>query len=102
RRRHTRSTRDWSSDVCSSDLENRYGVSHAGMEDLLGEFPQQLHFWRSEDCSSDWRNLAWPGWKPAPAVRREGCSRGRQLANGKRTNFVVGRGDAADKYRDHG
>src|SRR5207247_8230194 len=27
RRRHTRSTRDWSSDVCSSDLEANYRVS---------------------------------------------------------------------------
>src|SRR6266536_2309066 len=26
RRRHTRSTRDWSSDVCSSDLPNRAGA----------------------------------------------------------------------------
>src|SRR5207247_5936725 len=26
RRRHTRSTRDWSSDVCSSDLESAAGV----------------------------------------------------------------------------
>src|SRR5207247_7580636 len=25
RRRHTRSTRDWSSDVCSSDLQSRRG-----------------------------------------------------------------------------
>src|SRR5207247_8409894 len=30
RRRHTRSTRDWSSDVCSSDLEgDRYGIDPA-------------------------------------------------------------------------
>src|SRR5579885_3766144 len=27
RRRHTRSKRDWSSDVCSSDLERRRGTS---------------------------------------------------------------------------
>src|SRR5207249_8009901 len=35
RRRHTRSKRDWSSDVCSSDLDdwgvaNRYGVEFRG------------------------------------------------------------------------
>src|SRR5699024_8679213 len=29
RRRHTRSKRDWSSDVCSSDLAIRYGEGHA-------------------------------------------------------------------------
>src|SRR5699024_11930001 len=30
RRRHTRSKRDWSSDVCSSDLEVEYLVNNAG------------------------------------------------------------------------
>src|SRR5206468_7363081 len=29
RRRHTRSDRDWSSDVCSSDLENRIEIGSA-------------------------------------------------------------------------
>src|SRR5699024_11361031 len=28
RRRHTRSKRDWSSDVCSSDLTARYSLTH--------------------------------------------------------------------------
>src|SRR5699024_11696412 len=36
RRRHTRSKRDWSSDVCSSDLENRQPQSSA--------WPQQSHY----------------------------------------------------------
>src|SRR5699024_11538923 len=30
RRRHTRSKRDWSSDVCSSDLEKAYMISKSG------------------------------------------------------------------------
>src|SRR5207247_7533253 len=35
RRRHTRSTRDWSSDVCSSDLERSYPPPHQrGLEPL--------------------------------------------------------------------
>src|SRR5690606_41073543 len=29
RRRHTRFSRDWSSDVCSSDLEPKYGYEQA-------------------------------------------------------------------------
>src|SRR6266496_4556246 len=29
RRRHTRSLRDWSSDVCSSDLEGRFNLCRA-------------------------------------------------------------------------
>src|SRR5699024_11607612 len=34
RRRHTRSKRDWSSDVCSSDLFN-YGKNQKNMEEKL-------------------------------------------------------------------
>src|SRR2546422_9646985 len=34
RRRHTRCSRDWSSDVCSSDLGKRHGLELLG--DLLG------------------------------------------------------------------
>src|SRR6266849_6256677 len=42
RRRHTRSTRDWSSDVCSSDLEAAIAVPLLARDDvigLLGVFP---------------------------------------------------------------
>src|SRR5206468_7823051 len=42
RRRHTRSDRDWSSDVCSSDLEllDARGVEVRGDDaDLCGEWP---------------------------------------------------------------
>src|SRR5690349_14270268 len=37
RRRHTRSLRDWSSDVCSSDLDRRRG--RAGLHDLALDGP---------------------------------------------------------------
>src|SRR5207247_7528309 len=47
RRRHTRSTRDWSSDVCSSDLG--FGAGEGGFEigdgarlDLVAPRPRQL------------------------------------------------------------
>src|SRR3712207_7215707 len=33
RRRHTRYWRDWSSDVCSSDLRHLAAAPHAGLED---------------------------------------------------------------------
>src|SRR5699024_12216310 len=36
-RRHTRSKRDWSSDVCSSDLQPLAGRHPAGEERLLAE-----------------------------------------------------------------
>src|SRR5699024_11984710 len=34
RRRHTRSKRDWSSDVCSSDLKNRLVITPVGLSTL--------------------------------------------------------------------
>src|SRR6266496_3533286 len=37
RRRHTRSLRDWSSDVCSSDLEVEHGLDEHEAADLAGE-----------------------------------------------------------------
>src|SRR5204863_4310357 len=36
RRRHTRSLRDWSSDVCSSDLSQLSGVNLLGVELTIG------------------------------------------------------------------
>src|SRR6267142_3675652 len=38
RRRHTRLTCDWSSDVCSSDLGIVHSVAFAPAEELKGEF----------------------------------------------------------------
>src|SRR5206468_7143048 len=52
RRRHTRSDRDWSSDVCSSDLESAYGAALATYRarehgqavleflDFIGKYPK--------------------------------------------------------------
>src|SRR5690606_40541427 len=37
RRRHTRFSRDWSSDVCSSDLPARLGVGAGGEEERCEE-----------------------------------------------------------------
>src|SRR5207247_4959701 len=42
RRRHTRSTRDWSSDVCSSDLVRRLVEALAADPDLI-LFVDELH-----------------------------------------------------------
>src|SRR5699024_11491550 len=35
RRRHTRSKRDWSSDVCSSDLDIRLSLDCGGLDELV-------------------------------------------------------------------
>src|SRR5207249_8773749 len=42
RRRHTRSKRDWSSDVCSSDLENRRNSFSREDETILRRIQQPL------------------------------------------------------------
>src|SRR5690349_24675375 len=52
RRRHTRSLRDWSSDVCSSDLEN---VDNADILEPQGNQPQQGGRRHREDQAPDGR-----------------------------------------------
>src|SRR5438105_15607640 len=42
RRRHTRSTRDWSSDVCSSDLSLLGHIAQDDDLDAVGRCPTQL------------------------------------------------------------
>src|SRR5690349_25052855 len=46
RRRHTRSLRDWSSDVCSSDLEPRAGQIHRSPEEVNRAGGLPLVMWR--------------------------------------------------------
>src|SRR5699024_11719411 len=66
RRRHTRSKRDWSSDVCSSDLEVMemnvpFGLGRKWRRlEQLGHEPRFAAAWRSEErrvgkeCRSRW------------------------------------------------
>src|SRR5207302_2873770 len=42
RRRHTRFSRDWSSDVCSSDLEGNRAVEERVLSDLERLYPGQI------------------------------------------------------------
>src|SRR5690606_39330286 len=42
-RRHTRSSRDWSSDVCPSDLAVVAGLLDAGVDSLRGDAPLPHH-----------------------------------------------------------
>src|SRR2546422_7517251 len=45
RRRHTRCSRDWSSDVCSSDLRVRHGLGHerrAAREQVIKNGAQRI------------------------------------------------------------
>src|SRR5205809_8093501 len=47
RRRHTRCSRDWSSDVCSSDLERRLRLDER--QTTLGDGPSEVRGARSEE-----------------------------------------------------
>src|SRR3989440_2986601 len=49
RRRHTRSDRDWSSDVCSSDLEEHTSELQSRSESRM---PSSACDWSSDVCSS--------------------------------------------------
>src|SRR5690606_40316774 len=48
RRRHTRFSRDWSSDVCSSDLPmiGQYGVNKEGSGDIYYKGANMIHTFR--------------------------------------------------------
>src|SRR5438105_7776792 len=54
RRRHTRSTRDWSSDVCSSDLERGHGALDRGQRGGRRDArPRELPFHDERDLDLD-------------------------------------------------
>src|SRR5699024_12214958 len=76
RRRHTRSKRDWSSDVCSSDLGEQFGEIIVKYEEGDRERPgrgsvhhlairvkddTELEYWRSEErrVGKEWRSRWW-------------------------------------------
>src|SRR5215469_18245170 len=89
RRRHTRSLRDWSSDVCSSDLTvhvgNRLAIEHTHSRLSLDAELQQL-----EDAVKDRRALEIENIAPElqsiaadPAVMNRARNRARALLNGE-------------------
>src|SRR5271163_1955357 len=68
RRRHTSSDRDWSSDVCSSDLHSRY--SRWAMPGYSRRMAMQLRWWRLPNRKSQappWERCAYRSRTP---VRR--------------------------------
>src|SRR5207253_8517906 len=75
RRRHTRWPRDWSSDVCSSDLQKRgqiVSVDQKGnLVSLVGDIPTAESFDLSEVMRSQTQGRAFWGlefarWSPVP------------------------------------
>src|SRR5690606_39637691 len=96
-RRHTRFSRDWSSDVCSSDLrvldaaERHLGAGHdaARIGEVLveaGLVPDEARFLHrlAEVEAGDGRGLVAPdtGQRRADAVLEIGRASGREVANG--------------------
>src|SRR5207247_7020355 len=49
RRRHTRSTRDWSSDVCSSDLTCSARTTTRSAQPSIRHFRRQTSWWRRSE-----------------------------------------------------
>src|SRR5215207_11310037 len=62
RRRHTISTRDWSSDVCSSDLSALYGGTVNQLKHLLRKMNVELT-WVDPDDPDAWRQAVRPTTK---------------------------------------
>src|SRR6266496_2544463 len=76
RRRHTRSLRDWSSDVCSSDLRHDRAILILVAGRLLRAAPEEPHLAR--------RNVL-GGYKPLPGYERRRREGGRCLPNDQPT-----------------
>src|SRR5690606_40642407 len=58
RRRHTRFSRDWSSDVCSSDLEDEMGRSDPRLVKLLGSLAKRPRVSERLSPENGWKWLA--------------------------------------------
>src|SRR5207245_3469711 len=89
RRRHTRCYRDWSSDVCSSDLENFRHVPDSRSGLIMGDF----HRWASREGRRVWQgalNVGFSafheGWGAGKTDPRGGHrSEERRVGKGGRT-----------------
>src|SRR3712207_8185001 len=73
RRRHTRYWRDWSSDVCSSDLAVTDGATHAVATTFFevrdGRIRRATEYWPDPFPAAEWR-AAWVERAPAPPAPR--------------------------------
>src|SRR5438105_15823325 len=96
RRRHTRSTRDWSSDVCSSDLEQvRRLVSQAwkGLEPILVELRA------TRERKAEVENLL-TGWLQRARISTDGMMPRLQIGRAscrERVEIEVGAGSVTEK-----
>src|SRR5690606_40983530 len=98
-RRHTRFSRDWSSDVCSSDLPvlilpTLRLVSVSEVRDMTGDEPRVLTGWRMSQAGMLSRRGGWPSGFGAVEVdvvhgyeqcRAEGRRGGRERTSWRST-----------------
>src|SRR5207245_7410453 len=77
RRRHTRCYRDWSSDVCSSDLQKRKATPErpagtASSEDIDEQTQHRIHFHWHRSSRAEWGAMSLivktPSWHVADTV----------------------------------
>src|SRR5438105_1996782 len=98
RRRHTRSTRDWSSDVCSSDLALRDGGNPPAAEGDIA--PGRHALGRVDEGSpADQEVPAWGHRRLAASGRRRGRARDRPLERVRGAGVV--RPPALPELGDH-
>src|SRR5204862_3742141 len=96
RRRHTRSLRDWSSDVCSSDLHRRAGVVSAAVLDAfprakvtLQDFSEPMIASVRETFAARAARMRYalcdlrdPAWEQAVEIGRASCREREEVTEG--------------------
>src|SRR2546422_11519715 len=105
RRRHTRCSRDWSSDVCSSDLPERmddeWHLHTFDLKSLLAAIPRGLRVARVEAIPFRWLPLRYVA-RCEPADRLGAAPRRRRSRLGPPSPPGGGRGPPAAERRGPG
>src|SRR5699024_11946422 len=98
-RRHTRSKRDWSSDVCSSELapaEGTLGDAPCGVVDAVGHPPyRRCSKTHGAPIPSSGQPLSRPPWAEKPEV-------GVAVAGGERDHHEIGRASCRGRANGRG
>src|SRR5699024_11930992 len=87
KRRHTRSKRDWSSDVCSSDLLKLSEGDTCGQSGMIGKEPNEVSPFASVEQFYD--DSIWPEYL-----------KGKQPDDGRSEERRVGKEGRGERYRE--
>src|SRR5205809_3310658 len=100
RRRHTRCSRDWSSDVCSSDLCRPQQAPERPMRDWpAASWPPSAHAVLLPRRPDQRRPLRWPPAPPQARPCRSGRSEERRVGKKCRSGGGAARGEEAGGMR---